>query len=191
MAAPGGGGGESSSSAQKRRRRPEPSPTQRALVLLTRREHSRKELARKLVHRGVEAGDAQAAIDKLAAAGWQDDARFAASVVRNRASAGYGPAFIRAELGTHGLGSEAVALAMDGFEGDWADNARDLLGLGTAMNMTRFHEHIHPEDQALFQAALREAIGFPHIRSHCGSYGGSHCRAFFDPHCESHHGPHF
>ncbi len=38
------------------------------------------------------------------------------------------------------------------------DNARDLLGLGTAMNMTRFHEHIHPEDQALFQAALREAM---------------------------------
>ena len=45
--------------------------------------------------------NAQATIDKLAAAGWQDDARFAASVVRNRASGGYGPAFIRAELGTN------------------------------------------------------------------------------------------
>ena len=38
------------------------------------------------------------------------------------------------------------------------DNARELLGLGTAMNMARFHEHIHPEDQALFQAAIREAM---------------------------------
>ena len=64
MTGPGGGGGESSSSAQKRRRRPEPSPTQRALGLLTRREHSRLELARKLAHRGVETGDAKAAIDK-------------------------------------------------------------------------------------------------------------------------------
>ncbi len=148
MTGPGGGGGESSSSAHKRRRRPEPSPTQRALVLLTRREHSRQELARKLAHRGVEAGDAQAAIDKLVAAGWQDDARFAASVVRNRASAGYGPAFIRAELGTHGLGSEAVALAMDGFEGDWGDNARDLLA------------RRHPEAQAGDHAAQRKAADF-------------------------------
>ena len=148
MTGPGGGGGESSSSAHKRRRRPEPSPTQRALVLLTRREHSRQELARKLAHRGVEAGDAQAAIDKLAAAGWQDDARFAASVVRNRASAGYGPAFIRAELGTHGLGSEAVALAMDGFEGDWADNARGLLA------------RRHPKAQAGDRAAQHKAADF-------------------------------
>jgi regulatory protein len=148
MTGPGGGGGESSSSAHKRRRRPEPSPTQRALVLLTRREHSRQELARKLAHRGVEAGDAQAAIDKLVAAGWQDDARFAASVVRNRASAGYGPVFIRAELGTHGLGSEAVALAMDGFEGDWVDNARDLLA------------RRHPEAQAGDRAAQRKAADF-------------------------------
>jgi regulatory protein len=141
MTGPGGGGGESSSSAQKRRRRPEPSPTQRALGLLTRR-------VRKLAHRGVEAGDARAAIDKLAAAGWQDDARFAASVVRNRASAGYGPAFIRAELGTHGLGSDAIALAMEGFEGDWADNARDLL--------TRRH----PSAQAGGRAAQHKAADF-------------------------------
>ena len=127
MTVPGGGGGETSSSARKRRRRPEPSPTQRALGLLTRREHSRQELSRKLVHRGVEAGEAQAAIDKLAAAGWQDDTRFAESLVRSRALAGYGPSFIRAELGTHGLGGEAIAAAMAGFEGDWTENASDLL----------------------------------------------------------------
>ena len=127
MTGPGGGGGESSSSAQKRRRRPEPSPTQRALGLLTRREHSRLELARKLAHRGVETGDAKAAIDKLAAAGWQDDARFAASVVRNRASAGYGPAFIRAELGTHGLGSEAIALARHMSGSPWSGGMAEPL----------------------------------------------------------------
>ncbi|QIL20375.1 regulatory protein RecX [Thermomonas sp. HDW16] len=127
MTVPGGGGGETSSSARKCRRRPEPSPTQRALGLLTRREHSRQELSRKLAHRGVEAGDARAAIDKLAAAGWQDDTRFAESLVRNRAYAGYGPAFIRAELSTHGLASEAITAALDGFEGDWVENARDLL----------------------------------------------------------------
>jgi len=127
MTVPGGDGGETSSSARNRRRRPEPSPTQRALGLLTRREHSRKELARKLAGRGVETVDAHAVIDKLAAAGWQDDSRFARSLVRSRAAVGYGPGWIRAELGTHGLGAEAVSAALGSVEDDWADVARDLV----------------------------------------------------------------
>lgn len=126
MTVPGGDGDEASSSARNRRRRPEPSPTQRALGLLTRREHSRKELARKLTGRGVETADAHAAIDKLTAAGWQDDTRFARSLVRSRAAAGYGPGWIRAELGTHGLDAAAVSAALATFEDDWADVARDL-----------------------------------------------------------------
>ncbi|HWS78772.1 MAG TPA: regulatory protein RecX [Thermomonas sp.] len=127
MTVPGGGGDEASSSAPKRRRRPEPSPTQRALGLLTRREHSRKELLRKLADRGVEKGEAAAVVEKLTGAGWQDDRRFAQSVVRSRASAGYGPAWIRAELGTHGLGAEAVSAALAAFEDDWTDVARELV----------------------------------------------------------------
>ena len=127
MTVPGDGGDQASSSARKRRRRPEPSPTQRALGLLTRREHSRKELARKLASRGVGTDEVAAVIDKLADAGWQDDARFAESLVRNRAHAGYGPAWIRAELGTHGLGAETVSAALAAFEEDWAEVARDLL----------------------------------------------------------------
>ena len=127
MTVPGGDGGGAPSSAQKRRRHPEPSPTQRALGLLTRREHSRKELARKLTCRGVETADAQDAIDKLTAAGWQDDTRFAQSLVRSRAAAGYGPGWIRAELGTHGLGAEAVSVALATFQDDWVEIARDLV----------------------------------------------------------------
>lgn len=110
-----------------RRRRPEPSATQRALGLLTRREHSRRELTRKLTARGVDAGEVEAAVARLAGEGWQDDARFAESLVRGRANAGYGPLHIRAELGTHGLDREAVAAALDTFEGDWTEVARDLV----------------------------------------------------------------
>ena len=127
MSKSGDGDDAVSSSAPKRRRRPEPTPVQRALGLLTRREHSRLELTRKLQQRGVEHMEATEVIDKLADAGWQDDTRFAESLARSRASSGYGPAHIRAELGTHGLDSEAVAAAMDAFDGDWAENARDLL----------------------------------------------------------------
>ena len=110
-----------------RRQRPQPTATQRALGLLTRREHSRRELTRKLAARGVEAGEAAAAVGRLADAGWQDDARFAESLVRGRAGGGYGPRHIRAELGTHGLAEETVSKAMASFEGDWAEVARDLV----------------------------------------------------------------
>lgn len=110
-----------------RRPRPEPTATQRALSLLTRREHSRFELARKLAARGVETVDAEAALDKLGDAGWQDDARFAELLVRSRAASGYGPVRIRAELGTHRLGHELVSAAMEAFDGDWLEIARDLV----------------------------------------------------------------
>lgn len=110
-----------------RSRKPPPTATQRALGLLVRREHSRKELGRKLAARGVEADEARAAIDKLAEAGWQDDARFAELLVRSRAASGYGPVHVRAELRTHGLDGEAIAAAMEGFDGDWNAIARDLV----------------------------------------------------------------
>ena len=114
--------------APKRGRRfKEQTPVQRALGLLVRREHSKKELNRKLQARGIEPEAAQAAVEQLAGEGWQDDVRFAASVVRNRASSGYGPLHIRAELGTHGLDSDAVSAAMATFEGDWTENALDLI----------------------------------------------------------------
>ena len=119
---------EDQGTAPKRRaRRVEQTPVQRALGLLVRREHSRLELTRKLAARGVEREDAQAAVDKLSQAGWQDEQRFAHSLVRNRAAAGYGPLHIRAELGTHRLPAELVAEAMTQYEGDWQQNACDLL----------------------------------------------------------------
>ena len=113
--------------SRPRRRGREQTPVQRALGLLTRREHSRKELNRKLTSRGLDAAEVKAAVDRLAGEGWQDDKRFAQSVVRNRAASGYGPLRIRAELSTHGLDREAVVRAMDTFEGDWTENARDLV----------------------------------------------------------------
>ncbi|WNH50095.1 MULTISPECIES: recombination regulator RecX [Stenotrophomonas] len=112
---------------RRKRRVREQTPVQRALGLLVRREHSRKELTRKLTARGIETEAATAAVEKLTEAGWQDDTRFAENLVRMRANTGYGPLHIRAELGTHGLDSEQIAAAMDTFEGDWTDNARDLV----------------------------------------------------------------
>ncbi|WP_202840241.1 recombination regulator RecX [Luteimonas saliphila] len=116
-----------SDDVRPRRKRPQPTATQRALGLLTRREHSRKELTRKLTMRGVDPGEVEAAVERLAGEGWQDDARFAESLVRGRAASGYGPRHVRAELGTHGLDGDAIAAAMGAFEADWTELARDLV----------------------------------------------------------------
>lgn len=110
-----------------RRKVHEQSATQRALGLLTRREHSRKELTRKLTSRGMDAAQVESAVADLARDGWQNDARFAESLVRARAAGGYGPARIRAELATHGLERDAIAAALNTFHGDWAAIASDLV----------------------------------------------------------------
>lgn len=116
---------------RKKPRRRESTPAQRALALLVRREHSRQELTRKLLARGIGEADVVAAVGTMAQAGWQDDGRFACSLARTRATAGYGPLRIRAELASHGLGGDAiegafVALA-DAGEDDWCSRARELI----------------------------------------------------------------
>lgn len=134
------GEGLSSAAAPRHRRaRQEQTPVQRALGLLTRREHSRKELTRKLTARGLDPVGVEQAVDKLADAGWQDDARFAESLVRARAGTGYGPLHLRAELSTHGLDREQVTRALENFEGDWRLVARDLL-------LRRFPDALSPAD---------------------------------------------
>ena len=105
---------------------PEPSAYQRALGLLVRREHSRKELGRKLVAKGVEREDMDLALDKLRRQDFQNDTRFASALARSRSSSGYGPARIRAELAQHGLAREDIGAAIDACECDWHAAARDI-----------------------------------------------------------------
>ncbi len=117
--------------SKKTPRRTASTPAQRALALLVRREHSKPELTRKLLARGIAKEDAVAAVGKMAQAGWQDDARFACSLARTRVGAGYGPLRIRAELASHSLGSDAIEAAFatlaETGEDDWASRARDLV----------------------------------------------------------------
>lgn len=113
--------------AGKRDRDTPPDAYNKALSLLVRREHSRRELSRKLRARGIEAEAADAAMDKLAGQGFQDEGRFAQSLVRSRANGGHGPVRIRAELATHGLTGDVIANAMEACETDWAQSAHAVL----------------------------------------------------------------
>ena len=100
--------------------------------LLVRREHSRRELTRKLAERGFDADTAENVVADMAQRGWHDDTRFAQSLARSRMHAGHGPLRIRAELSTHGLGEEAARAALEALaesgEDDWLASARGLVG---------------------------------------------------------------
>lgn len=116
-----------------RKDKPPPTPRERALALLARREHSARELQRKLVHKGVAGDDAKAVVGELGERAWQNDARFAESLVRRRASDGYGPSRIRAELAMHGIGREAASAAIAAAEPDW-------LGIAKRVFAAKYHD---------------------------------------------------
>ena len=105
----------------------EPDPRRKVMELLTRREHSRRELARKLAERGFDAQASADAVADMAQRGWQDDARFAQSLARSRMNAGQGPLRIRAELHLHGIGEDGIEAALAACEVDWNAQAADLL----------------------------------------------------------------
>ena len=104
-----------------------PDAYRKALGLLVRREHSRRELRRKLDAKGADATASETALDTLAEQGYQDDTRFAEMLVRTRIGGGYGPQRIRAELGTHGIDDAAIAAVLDEADADWPALAIDAL----------------------------------------------------------------
>ena len=71
---------------------------EQALRLLERRDYGRDELVSKLVEKGAEAPDAEAAADKMVEYGFVNDEKYAGMVVRHYAAKGYGAARVREEL---------------------------------------------------------------------------------------------
>ena len=107
-----------------RKDKPPLPPRDRALGLLSRREHSARELKRKLQQKGVTAEEAVDVVDEMGERNYQSDARFAESLVRRRALDGYGPVRIRAELASHGVVREAATSAIAAADVDWMQIAK-------------------------------------------------------------------
>lgn len=91
----------------------------RGLGLLSRREHSARELKSKLSRKGHDKQDITSAIGRLRDKSYQSDDRFGISIARTRVAQGYGPARIRAELKSHGLGDAAIRVAIAAADADW------------------------------------------------------------------------
>ena len=99
----------------------------KGLGLLARREQSARELATKLKRGGHAEGETREAVGRLRRLDYQSDARFAASLARSRATQGYGPRRIGAELKSHGLDQAAIRAAIDAVDRDWVALARAQL----------------------------------------------------------------
>jgi len=96
-----------------------------ALQLLSLREHSRKELERKLAAYEETPGELAQALDFLQAKGFIDEQRVVESVV-NRRAAKLGASRVRQELLAKGLPTEAVALAVDQLRSTELERGREV-----------------------------------------------------------------
>ena len=102
----------------------EPACTRATLELLARREHSRRELTRKLAARGFPDDVVTSVLEKLERTGALADARFTDSFVRSRVSKGQGPQRIRAELAQRGISDEEADGVLRAAEVDWLATIR-------------------------------------------------------------------
>ena len=82
---------------------------QKALELLSRRPHSRRELKDKLLRRGVSEEDAEDCVAWLSERGFLDDGEYAGAVARHYAAKGYGTGRVRSELQRRGIDRELAA----------------------------------------------------------------------------------
>lgn len=101
-------------------------PKTQALKLLARREHSARELKRKLTARGIADEDADSAVAHATAEGWQSNPRYAEMLVRTRVAGGYGPVRIEAELEVAGVPGDEIRAALDAAGVDWRALAAEV-----------------------------------------------------------------
>lgn len=93
-----------------------------ALGLLALREHSRRELQRKLCARGYAAAEVERLIEDLADRGLVSDQRMIEAYVAERVRKGFGAMRIRQELRQRGLSDELIASYLERSTQEWADS---------------------------------------------------------------------
>src|SRR5690606_27629100 len=102
-----------------------PSLKARAVALLSRREHSRQELFRKLSPHAENPEELEQLLDTLARENWQSDERFAQSLV-NRTAARQGSSRILNTLRQHGLDAESLSGLEDNLRETELDRAKEV-----------------------------------------------------------------
>ena len=129
-----------------------------ALLLLSQRPHSQKELYDKLIRKGEGEEAAESAVAWLAEHGYLDDAAYAGSVVRHYSQKGYGAQRIRGELLRRGVPREL-----------WEDALEETSEPGDQISRFLQSRLKNPEDrkevQKLSAALLRRGYSWEDIRA--------------------------
>ncbi len=135
-----------------------------AASIIGSRALSKQELTRRLVKKGNEASDAQAAADWLEDIGAVNDADYAASLARHYGGRGYGPARVREELRRRGVDRALWDAALE--EMPEAAEALDKL-----IRKTCRGELSDPrEKKRVSDALLRRGFGWSEVRAAMGRY---------------------
>lgn len=146
--------GDDATPADGRSARKGPSLKMRAVGYLSRREHAREELARKLAPHAEDPDEVATVLDALEKEGWLSTERFAQSLVHRRASR-QGAARIVQELRQHGVDDNQVAELRDQLRATEYDRALEVW-------KKRFGAK--PDDRAAYakQARFLASRGFAH-----------------------------
>jgi regulatory protein len=119
---------------------------QRALLLLARRDHSRRELFQKLFSKGFSKAAIQQVLDDLENENLLNEERFIGNFIRFRSTKGYGPLKICAELGKHGIDDSRIYANDEWQVILWHERA-------ISARIKRFGESIPQEKQERIQQA--------------------------------------
>ena len=97
-----------------------------ALYLLSRRDHSKAELATKLKTKGHERADIEFALNELIAEGYLNESRFTENFIHWRRQKGYGPERIAMELNSRGITDTMIAEQLNFTDNAWFIEARKV-----------------------------------------------------------------
>lgn len=97
-----------------------------ALQLLARREHSRLQLTQKLLQRGFEIAEINAALSDLTTRNLLSHSRFADSYVYTRVAKGFGPVRIAVELRERGIDDTLIQQTLAEYQGEWSQLAKTV-----------------------------------------------------------------
>ena len=89
--------------------------------LLSRREHSRKELVHKLLAKGTSVDTIKSVLDHLARENLQSDERFTEVYIHSRTQKGYGPVRLNQELRERGIEDNMIERCLDNFKIEWME----------------------------------------------------------------------
>ncbi len=129
----------------------------KAIYLLSRREHSRQELHRKLRQRGFANQEIQIVLTELEKENLLNEERFIASYIRSRRARGFGPLKICAELKEHGIDRHRLQSNEEWQEELWQNRAILLCAKRFGLMTEKTCEQISAQTRFLQQRGFTPA----------------------------------